>query len=225
MLDSEAWGRPRDAGRYPGRTGFTEYCLDLYYRYLNLGFRLVPTGGSASGVLPNPLGYNRVYAPIEGEFAPSAFFAALRRGETLVTNGPILWFETEARKGGLHVTVRAEAREPIDRIEIVANGGVVKRFDASSGEFTLDPSRHTWVAARCFLKSDDTIRFAHTSPVWLDGEWDASGDARFFLTWLDELIAQTAAEPDRYSSATQQKELLDLYRQARAVYENKLARR
>ena len=47
MLDREAWGRPRDSEKYPGQTGFTNYILDLYYIYLNAGFRLPASAGSA----------------------------------------------------------------------------------------------------------------------------------------------------------------------------------
>jgi hypothetical protein len=60
MLANEAWGRSRDQAKYPGQEGFAEYSLQLYYRYLNLGFRIPPSAGAASGVLPNPVGYNRM---------------------------------------------------------------------------------------------------------------------------------------------------------------------
>ena len=33
---------------------------DIYYALLNCGLRIPPSAGSASGVLPNPVGYNRV---------------------------------------------------------------------------------------------------------------------------------------------------------------------
>ncbi|MCP5119187.1 MAG: hypothetical protein GY953_50950, partial [bacterium] len=219
VMDDEAWGRPRDRERYPGREGFTEYCLELYYRYLNLGFRLPPTAGSASGVLPNPVGFNRVYVPIEGEFTVEKWFASLRAGRTLVTNGPILTLERTADG----FTVTAEAREPIDRIEIVANGEVVKRFGGEGGAFTLDTSRHTWIAARAFGASDDSVRLAHTSPTWLGGEWDATADAEFFTQWIDDLIAQTAI--DRFASSTQRDQVLALYRRARDIYRKALSQR
>ena len=58
--DSEAWGKPRDQEKFPGAQGFVDSSLSLYYRYLNLGMDIPPSAGSATGVLPNPLGYNRV---------------------------------------------------------------------------------------------------------------------------------------------------------------------
>ena len=53
VLGNEAWGRPRDMKRYPGVHGNGLYTQDLYYRILNCGFRIPPSAGSASGVLPN----------------------------------------------------------------------------------------------------------------------------------------------------------------------------
>jgi hypothetical protein len=66
ICDTEAWGRPRDQKQFPGWKGFVDYSFRLYYRYLNLGFRLPASAGSASGALPNPVGYNRVYVQLPG---------------------------------------------------------------------------------------------------------------------------------------------------------------
>ena len=78
----------------------------------------------------------------------------------------------------------AMAREPIARVELIANGEVV--FSKIPGAVPtrkvrltgrIDLSRHTWVIARCFLKPGETIRLAHTSPIYLSGS-DNKGDAR-----------------------------------------------
>ena len=227
VMDNEAWGRPRDQSRYPGHAGFTEYCLQLYYRYLNLGFRVPPTAGSATGVLSNPLGYNRVYVPIEGSFTPEAWFAAVARGRTLVTNGPTLFLDTARESGRAVVSIEALAREPIDRVEVIADGKVIDRRNAEPGgkslrfHLAVDPARYGWIAVRCFLATTETVRFAHTSPVWLEGEPDCRADAQFFIEWIDELIGQTT--PERFSTPAQREEVLALYQKARAVYQEKLA--
>jgi hypothetical protein len=49
MEASEAWARPRDRQEYPGNQGFSDSSMQLYYRYLNLGFRIPPSAGAASG--------------------------------------------------------------------------------------------------------------------------------------------------------------------------------
>ena len=60
-LDNEAWGKPRDRVLYPPPRGNGYWSQDIYYHLLNSGIRIPPSAGSASGVLDNPVGYNRVY--------------------------------------------------------------------------------------------------------------------------------------------------------------------
>jgi len=222
---SEAWGRPRDEKKYPGWEGFVDYSLSLYYRYLNLGFKLPPSAGSASGVLPNPVGYNRMYVKLPGAFSLDAWYAALRDGHVFVTNGPMLFFTT-ARKGpALEASVEVLAREPIDRVELVANASLIHSFPLKpgatrfQGKFALDPNRYSWVAARCFLKRGSSIRLAHSAPVYLPANWDSRADAQYFLDWIDELIAETVKDPERFAAPSERDEILALYRKARAFYE------
>ena len=82
---------------YPGNDGFSNYSLGLYYRYLNLGLRLPASAGSASGVLPSPPGYNRVYVYVPEGFSVAAFYSALGAGRCFVTNGPILAFTVNGK--------------------------------------------------------------------------------------------------------------------------------
>jgi tetratricopeptide (TPR) repeat protein len=220
MLDNEAWGRPRDAQKFPGPAGFADYVLSLYYRYLNLGFRLPPSAGSASGVLPNPVGYNRIYAYIGGEVTPEKWYTAFREQRLFVTNGPMLFWNPQLQGKTLRVNAEIFAREPIDRLEIVANGKVIRKVAARPGATTLrsvlalDVTGHSWVAARCYLKTAGTVRLAHTAPIYLEGKWDAAEDAKFFLQWIDELIAKTAPQPNA-------EKLHALYRKAREFYAGK----
>lgn len=227
--NSEAWGRPRDRERYPGPEGFVEASLDLYYRYLNLGFRLPPSAGSASGVLPNPVGYNRIYVRMDQPFNVRNWYEAYRKNSSFVTNGPMLFVDThEPQDREVQLTIDARSRDPLDRIEIVANGRVVQQFKVPDGrssfrtEVTMNSGEQTWVAVRCFAKSDTTVRMAHSRPVFFDnGEWDTRSDAQFFVKWIDELIAQTKAEPDRFSSDSERNAVLSIYEQASNFYTDK----
>jgi len=220
MLDNEAWGRPRDAEKYPGPTGFADYVLSLYYRYLNLGFRLPPSAGSASGVLPNPVGYNRIYTHVSGELTAEKWYDSFRQQRSFVTNGPMLFWNPKLTGNTLRVNLEVVAREPIDRVEIVANGKVIRKVPARAAARTLrsvlslDVTGHSWVAARCYLKTAGTVRLAHTAPLYLPGKWDASEDARFFVQWIDELIAKT-------ESQAQREKLHAAYRRAQEFYVGK----
>jgi hypothetical protein len=225
--DSEAWRRPRDQKRFPGWKGFVEYSLGLYYRYLNVGFRLPASAGSASGVLPAPPGYNRMYVRVPGPLSMEKWYAALRDGPSFVTNGPVLFFSVKQDGAELKGSIDVRAREPLERVEIVANGNVVKSFPVTNGQtsmrtnFAVPAENHSWAAARCFVKAESTIRLAHTSPTYLPGKWDPRGDAGYFVEWIDELIAQSAADPKRFANDAERAEVLALYGQAREFYVKK----
>ncbi len=225
IFDSEVWGRPRDRAQFAGRQGFVDYCLSLYYRYLNLGFRLAPSAGSATGVLPNPLGYNRVYVRQRGsELTPENWYRSFQEGPSLATNGPVLFFDVKGRGRWRSVAVEALSREPMRVVEIVANGRVLYSARPSGDKRklrlrrSLDTAGYTWVAARSFVDAGRTIRIAHTSPIYLDGCFDAQGDAQYFVAWMDELIQQAAADPKRFSSEDERRQVLAIYDRARAFY-------
>jgi predicted TIM-barrel fold metal-dependent hydrolase len=222
--DAEAWGRPRDQALFPGPAGFVNYVLGLDYRYLNLGFRFALTAGSASGVLQAPVGYNRVYVHMDGPLTAANWFAALRNGESFVTNGPMLFTKFRNRGARVEIEIDARSRDPIDRIEAIANGSVVEtvRPDTGARNFqktlAVDAANHSWMAVRCWQKDVPSIRLAHSMPFYLDGRWDASGDARYFVRWMDDLIDITNHEDKRFRLASQREEVLAVYRKAREVY-------
>ena len=223
---SEAWGRPRER-RFAGREGWLDYILSLYYHYLNLGFHLPASAGTASGVLPNPLGFNRVYVNFSGPFTVEKWFAALREGHSFVTNGPMLFFHVTREGAMMKATVEVHAAEPLDRIEIVANGEVIEWYPLPPGTTdyravtTIDPQKYTWIAARCFMRGGDTLRMAHTSPVYLPGHFDCRPDATYYADWINALIHQTQENPQRFPSAAEQAQELDTYRRALAFYQEK----
>ncbi len=231
MIPNEAWGRPRDQKMYPGKEGFSNYSQSLYHRYLNLGRRYPVTAGSASGVLQAPPGYNRVYVYAPEGLTVENFYTALKAGRSFATNGPILTFTVDGKAPGETVGVRpgrplqivseAQAREPINTVEIVANGRIVASTGGSRLEAELDPGNFTWLAARCTLKTEVTVRLAHTSPVYLSAEkqtWDPTEDRAFFLKWIDDLIAETEADPKRLVKVDQKNEILSIYASARKHY-------
>lgn len=228
IQDSEAWGRERNKDEFPGQQGWVKYMLSLYYHFLNLGFHLPASAGTASGILPNPIGYNRVYVHFSGPFSVAKWFTALHEGKSFATNGPMLFFNVNAEKPLVKGTVEARAREPLDRIEIVANGNIIHWFPVPPGtlryqaEFTFDPKDYSWVSARCFLRTGGTIRLAQTSPIYLKGHWDCRSDAQYFVNWINDLISRTRANPERFRSAEEEEQVLRTYGQALSFYEEKL---
>ena len=226
VTDYASWGRQADVRVYPGTDGFVNYSLDLNYRYWNLGFDIPPTAGSASGEVPNPVGYNRVYVQMNEPFTMEGFYHNLRQGRSFVTNGPMLFFDAYEINGGqIMVNLDVQSRTPLDRIEIIADGKVVRTFDAPDGrtsfqtDVAIRSGIHRWVAARAFEKSEDTVVMAHSRPVFFNGAWRRTADADYFIAWIDELIEDTEESDDRFDTDEQKQAALTTYREARAVYE------
>jgi hypothetical protein len=180
-------------------------------------------------VLPNPVGYNRIYVEIPEKFDVEPFYRNLRQGRSFVTNGPMLFFdvtELPGRRIGVNIDVRS--REPLTKVELIANGVVVESFAAPPGktrfqtEVSLREGLYTWVAARAFSENESTIRMAHTQPARLVGHWPTQDDAKFFVDWIDDLIAESKAESkadsQRFSSDAERDKVLALYEEARQYY-------
>ena len=226
-LANSAWGRPPDERWPEGSEGFLEYSLSLNYRFWNLGFSMPVTAGSASGVLPNPVGYNRVYVKLDEPFSEDGFYRELRSGRSFVTNGPMLFFDARTEGRQIHLSLDAEARAPLEKVEIIANGIVVRTIPVALGEtsilteLTVPAGNYSWIAARVYERNDSTVRLAHSQPVWLEGDWAAADDAAFFVGWIDELIEITNKEAERFEEPQQREQVLEQYQKARSFYQQK----
>ena len=240
LMDGEAWGRPRDRKQYTGPAGFAHNVFDLYYRYLNLGYQIAASAGSASGVLRNPVGYNRVYVQLD-RFSYAAWFDALRTGRNFVTNGPMLLATVNGKPPGTRfevadgksfeaaVELDVRSRDPLDRAEIVVGGRVAATFKPTAdaprrivGRHRAQIDRSTWLAVRAFEPvRGSVVRFAHTSPFYVTLGAQRPRDphaARFYVQWLDDLIAATQKRPRTAGDRAAFDELLATYRRARSVY-------
>ncbi len=193
VLGNEAWGRPRDQQRFPGVHGNALYTQDLYYKILNTGLRLPPSAGSASGVLPNPVGYNRVYVHLENGFTWDRWWDGLRRGRSFVTNGPLLRLKANEALPGeifqsnmpLQITIDGaiDSRDAIATLELVQNG-VIEEIHLPA---TLTIDKSGWFLVRAITRVRETFRFASTAPwhVEIGGQSLPPDEAAasYFLQW------------------------------------------
>jgi hypothetical protein len=109
--------------------------LDLYYQFLNAGFRVPIAAGTDKFGEEIPLGSNRVFARADPPANYASWLAAIKAGKTFVSNGPILEFEADGRmpgdvvefKGRKDVKARVIARSilPFTTLEIVFNGETI----------------------------------------------------------------------------------------------------
>lgn len=161
MLDMEAWGKPRDRRRLGDVRGNGFWTQELYYHILNSGLRIPPSAGSASGVLRNPVGYNRVYVYLGREnsekenveqeinkhpkvFTRETWFESLSRGRCFVTNGPLLRVMANEQLPGatlklsrdqgtpIKLSVKLTSNDRVPALEVIHNGQVVKTIECSN---------------------------------------------------------------------------------------------
>jgi hypothetical protein len=207
MSETEAWGKPRVVERLPAPLGNGYWTQEIYYHLLNCGLRLPPSAGSASGVLPNPVGYNRVYVQVAKRFDNDLWWEGLRAGRSFVTNGPLLRVEADGKLPG-HVFTAAEgkevavavkarltSRDPIRTLEVIKDGQVERavpfetwRKTGTLGTVTF--KRSGWFLVRTIADNPKTFRFASTAPFYVEvGEGKrrvSKASARFFREWVRE---------------------------------------
>jgi hypothetical protein len=237
MYETEAWGKPRDAERLPPPQGNGFWSQEIYYRILNSGLRIPPSAGSASGVLPNPVGYNRVYVHLDGGMDHAGWWEGLRAGRSFVTNGPLLLAKANGQLPGhvfsaeagetveMDVTAELVSRDPLAVIEIVRDGKVEKRLSPSewrSGRSlgTLRFTESGWFLVRVRADVPHTFRFASTAPfhVEIGGKRRIDpASARFFLDWVRERIGRI-----KLDDPAQREEVLKWHRQAERFWQERL---
>jgi hypothetical protein len=239
-FETDSWGMiPKDRPELNTVAGMPLWSMEIYYRFLNCGFRLPVSAGSASGVKAAPLGYNRVYVKTPKAFGYDSWFEALKQGRSFATNGPMLFLRVnggevgstlslgERRPVSVSIEVEAATMQPLDRVEVLFKGRIVhtSREPDSSGKwrarFTREVGESGWFVARCFERAGSTIRFAHTSPIYLRFDGDAgivAPDAQFLLKWIEREIAFYQAEPG-FKEPSHREEMIGLFQKAKAVYE------
>lgn len=217
----------------------------IYYRWLNCGFKLAASGGSAMGVMPVPLGYSRTYAQLTGPLTAANYWDAVKRGRTFATSGPILTLTINNQSMGstiafnsntstpLQIQTRLRSIDPVHTLRLIHNGSVLREISLppASPSTPIDktltsaftPTRSGWYATQALYQlPTGEFRQAHTSPIYVtvDNKPTAfAKDARYMLRWIDAL-EKVANQPDRYETDAQRQATLDVYHEARAVYQS-----
>ncbi len=238
VLGNEAWGRARDLQQYPGPHGNGLWTQQIYYHILNCGIRIPPSAGSASGVLPNPVGYNRVYVHLsEMPLTCQSWFSALKEGRCFVTNGPLVRVKSNGQLPGAGIPfeigkevaleVELDSNDPVSQIEVIHNGNVIKRVPCSQEPHqtirtTVMLPEPGWFLVRAVADVDHTFRFASTAPWYVprpDGSpWVSRKSAQFFLDWIDERIERVIRNvPDLTARAS----VLRWHHQAREFWQKR----
>ncbi len=234
--------------------GFSDHkaTAQVWYRLLNLGYRL-PVGAGTDAManyasLRGPVGLNRVFLRTDGKLKPETARAALKAGRSFISNGPLLGFALGGKQAGDTVKLTAPGRVPyrlslrspvpVDHLELVHNGRVVKSFELkgerrtldTAGELTLDAGG--WMLLRAWNDGAhplvlDLYPYATTSPVYVElpgGRPQATEEAAYFVRWLERVLADAEARKD-YNTAREKEATLAYLREAMAKFQSRVAGR
>ncbi len=239
VIDDETGGKARDKAIYPGAQGVGRWSQAIYFHLLNCGLRIPPSAGSGSGTTPNPVGYNRVYVHVDGDFSYEKWWESFRAGQVVVTNGPLLRPSVYGQPPGyvfcgepgekldFEIGLNLSTRRKISYLELIKNGEVEHsiRFDeyAKSGRLPkMHFERSGWFLVRAVTDLTDTYRLAMTGPYYVqigDGPRISKRSAQFFLDWVYERARQI-----KLDDAEQQRAVLEYHRRARDFWQDLLNR-
>ena len=229
--------------------GFSEHksTAAVWYRLLNCGFHLPAAAGTDAmanyASLRGPLGLNRVYASVPaGPLNIGTWLDALKSGRTFATNGPLLGFSLGGRQLGDELRLPAGENKvkfsawlrsfvPVDRLQIVCNGQVVRDLTVNSGrrtaevEDTIPISRSGWCLLRAWSEQAeypvlDLYPYATTSPIYVTVEGsapDRNQDAAYFIAWIDRLIDGVKSNRS-WNTGAEKNSVIDTLTSARKIY-------
>ena len=219
--------------------------IEVYYHYLNCGFRVAASSGSDKMALNPPMGSARAYVKTEGPLSYDSWVEGVRKGRTFISNYPLIEFSVNGKEPGdtlsvepgkvqLIVKARAVSLEPYEVLEIIHNGEIVRKVKPSGKNYAavlqenIEVERGGWIAARVhgpkMLEYGRTWWkmpvFAHTSPIYINMPGrpaPAAESARLFLDQLSYLQRWAESEA-HFPTADNKKEALSLIARAQAIY-------
>ena len=205
---------------------------DVWYNILNTGFTMTPTAGSdypfgSSTSSPSLPGRERFYTRLDGPFTYETWLEGVRQGRTFVTNGPLLGFTVNGKGIGEELVlekpdlVRVEgsvwfdpARDDVDRLEVIANGQILRTFLRKENEpeihcrFYFEVREAGWLALRAsgnkVAQVKSTPSTAHSGAIYLtvrnmpgrSKHPRAKALARAWVARLRELEARVESQPN-----------------------------
>ena len=228
-----------------GPRAFETAPIDVYYAYLNCGFRLSVSSGSDKMALNPPMGSARTYVKTNGPLTYQSWLDGIRAGHSFGTDYPLLEFTVNGKQPGdsialasgrtrLSVKARASSLEPYAALEVVYNGRVVRTARPTGEHFqsaiedTIEVDRGGWIALRAhgpkMLPYGPTWWqmpvFAHSSPIYLDMTGRPAPARESASLFLDQLsYLRKWADQANFPTSGNRQDALALIAKAEGVYE------
>jgi TolB protein len=231
--------------------GFSDHksTAAVWYRLLNLGFRL-PAGAGTDATtnyaapIRGQVGFDRIYAWVPAAPAPDVFLDAIKKGRTFATNGPLIEFtlaghrvgdelKFDAPQNAVPFTARLRSIVLVDHLEVVCNSKVMQTLKLEGQRNSADVQgalafpESGWCVLRTYTDRDvypvlDKYAYATTSPVYVtiaDRPHKSPEDAKYFVAWIDRVTDITSRYPD-WNTPEEKESVLRRLREARDIYEH-----
>ncbi len=229
--------------------GFSDHASTaaVWYRFLNLGFRIPAGAGTDAMVnyasLHGPVGLNRVYVKVPpGPLRRESWLAGLKRGRTFATNGPLVHLtlgglapgdelKLPSASEGVAFTASLRSLVPVDKLEIVCNGRVVREVEMNAardhaevrGKIPITQSG--WCLLRAWSEKArhpifDIHPYATTSPVYVTvagARPRSPEDAAYFLAWIARMQESVEKNKD-WNTPAERETVLNIIAQVKNVY-------
>jgi hypothetical protein len=231
--------------------GFSDHksTAAVWYRLLNLGYQ-IPAGAGTDATanyaapIRGMVGFDRVYTwvpawPLNLEMWTDGF----KHGRTFATNGPLINFtlngemvgselKLEGRQQDVQFTARLRSIVPVDHLEVVCNGRVLKDLqlegarDSADVKGTIPVTQSGWCLLRTYTDQAvwpvlDNYAYATTSPVYVTvagAKPRSAEDAKYFAAWIARTMETTSAYPD-WNSPQEKELVMKRLRDAKVIYE------
>jgi TolB protein len=232
--------------------GFSDHksTAEVWYKLLNLGFKL-PAGAGTDATtnyaapIRGQVGFDRVYVWTPAWPANvDTWLDQLKQGRTFATNGPLVEFNLggemvgselkfDSTQSAILFTAKLRSIVPVDHLEVVCNGRVVKTLATDAAKESADitgslPLQESgWCVLRAWSEKAeypvmDNYTYATTSPVYVTVAGKraySKKDAEYFEAWIDRTTEITSQYPD-WNSPSEKELVLKRLGEARTVYEN-----
>ncbi len=237
---------------YYEAVGYSDHHIsaEVWYKLMNCGFRLAPVGGTDAmanyASIRGPVGLTRAFVKMEeGDTRPlhEKFIEGIKKGKTMASNGPLLGFQLDGRGPGEDIALTKKGKIaykgfvrssiPLDKVEIVQNGKVVKTIELSGDRMTADFSgslttaASSWVLLRAYSAHNpevlDIYPYATTNAVFVTvgGQPIRSSDnANYFLTWIDR-IEEAASAVNTWNAESEKVRVMNDIKEARKIFEGR----
>jgi hypothetical protein len=222
----------------------------MWYDMLNCGARIPIIGGTDKMNAGRVVGGTcRTYVKVD-DWSHDGFVEGLRKEETFVTNGPLLWLKANGHPIGsrlkftgegpvtIHVKAGCFSQRPITHLELIVDGSIARtvRVPAGEKEVELDAEikfdQSGWLTLRARHEKKDPDNWhqeataGHTSPIYvtIDGRLPAvEASANYLVARLTETL-RWAEEDAIWTSDSSKERAVKTFEQAREFYRAALKR-